>query len=49
MNRIYKMINFTTTNKIVYSSGVESFCSFWKNTKYLEYLSAEVGRKYYFL
>jgi len=28
---------------------VECFCSFWKNNKYLEYLSAEVGKKYYFL
>jgi len=31
------------------SVSVECFCSFWKNNKYLEYLCAEVWRKYYLL
>jgi len=28
------------------SVSVEGFGSFWKNNKYLDYLCAEVGKKY---
>jgi len=31
------------------SLSFECFFSFWKNNKYLEYLCAEVGKKYYLL
>jgi hypothetical protein len=44
MNRIQENIKFTETIRLIDSSGVEIFCSFWKNDKYLEYLSTEVGK-----
>jgi len=39
------MIKVTKTVRLFDSSSFESFCSFWMNNKYLDYLSAEVGKE----
>jgi hypothetical protein len=49
MNRIQETINATKTIRLFHSSSGECFWSFLKNNKYLQYMYAEIGKKYYFL